>query len=145
MAYITFENVIYDRVLTPLRDLLDAELPDIPVNFDEHTGPHSILVVPNGDSLIDVFANGQGRTYSANISYRKKHSNAIQFDDWVALTNMAEHIKRLLHDNRNYSPSGTYKFHDGQVGEVTYSVDAEDIDYKIVTLEFECTSTELIG
>ena len=59
---ITFENVIYDRVIDALQDLLANEFA-IPAYIDEHKGNQSFLLTPASDSINEYAQNLQSSNY----------------------------------------------------------------------------------
>jgi hypothetical protein len=59
------------------------------------------------------------------------------------LTSTAEHLKRLIFNNSNYSPSGVYKFHDGKIEAVEYNQDEDDLDLWRANISFNCIVTEV--
>ena len=64
---ITYTNQI-NNIVDKVANILGDEV-SIPITFDEHKGNHSILIVPQGDTLVDLLAQGQSREYSILISY----------------------------------------------------------------------------
>jgi hypothetical protein len=59
------------------------------------------------------------------------------------LTSTAEHLKRLIHNNSHYKPSGVYKYHDGRVESVNYEQDEDNLDVWRANVSFNCTVTEI--
>lgn len=66
---ITYENVVFDRVIESLNTLLADEF-SIPIRYDEHKGNQSFLITPGEDELIEHHSTGQSRTYSISIQYQ---------------------------------------------------------------------------
>ena len=60
---ITFENVIYDRVIDALHSLIVNEF-SIQVYFDEHQSNQSFVLIPGEDALLERLSGGQNRGYS---------------------------------------------------------------------------------
>ena len=60
------------------------------------------------------------------------------------LTNRAERVKNLIHNNSAYSPSSVYKFHDGRIESITYEIDEDDPELKRANITFACIVTEAI-
>jgi hypothetical protein len=50
---------------------------------------------------------------------------------------VVEKLKRLLFNNRNYSPSGAYKFHNGEITDVVYD------DNLTAEVTFNCQVLEI--
>ena len=60
------------------------------------------------------------------------------------LTNRAERIKRLMYNNSAYSPSSSYKFHDGKTESILYEIDEDDPELKRANITFTCIVTEAV-
>ena len=141
---ITYENVIYDRVIDSLHGLIADEF-NIPIYFDEHEGNQSFLITPDDDTLIEYAANSQTRTYSVSISYQLLSSGNYNKNVIKQVTEVTERLKRLLFNNSAYSPSDSYKWHDGRVQSISYSRDEDDNSIVSSNTSFECTVGEVIG
>tara|TARA_R100001244_G_scaffold108330_1_gene80183 strand:- start:236 stop:667 length:432 start_codon:yes stop_codon:yes gene_type:complete len=138
---ITYENVI-DRVIDGVSDLLATEFPGTGIYFDEIRG-NSFLILPGGDEYISSFAMGQAREYTLEIIYELR-VEILSKSKFKELTNIIERIKRLFapDNNSNYSPSGTYKWHDGRITSIDYSRDEESPEILRAILTFQCVITE---
>ena len=66
---ITFENVIYDRVIESLHLIIANEF-NIPIYFDEHKGNQSFLISLTEDQLDESLLSGQTRNHTVTISYQ---------------------------------------------------------------------------
>ena len=143
---ITYENVIYDRVIDSLQTILADEF-SIPVLFDDtaERGNQSFLITPVSDSLIDFAANSQTRNYAVEISYQVQSSGNYTKNVVKQITEMTERLKRLLYNNSAYSPSDSYKWHDGRVQSIEYSRNEDDNSIINSVTGFECTIGEVIG
>ena len=137
---ITYENVVFDRIVESLNTLLADEF-SIPVRYDEHKGNQSFLITPGEDELIDLISGGQSRTYSILISYELISGGEYTKNNVKQVSEIAERVKRLIHNNTAYTPSDVYKWHDGRIETITYS--REDGILK-ANLEFNCTVTEVL-
>ena len=137
---ITYENVVFDRIIESLNTLLADEF-SIPIRYDEHKGNQSLLITPGEDSLIDLISGGQSRTYSILISYELTSGGEYTKNNVKQVSEIAERVKRLIMNNTAYTPSDVYKWHDGRIETITYS--REDGILK-ANLEFNCTVTEVI-
>lgn len=142
MATITYENISNDRIVEPLQDIISDEL-NVPI-VDEHRGNQSIVINLLEDTLIEHFHSGQMRNYDVSIVY-----TLMRGGGWKSvkmhLTSMAEHLKKLIFNNSNYSPSGDYKFHDGKVESIEYEQDEDDLDLWRANILFNCTVTEVFA
>jgi hypothetical protein len=115
---------------------------NIPV-MDEHTGNESIVIMPEEDFLIENLSSGMLRSYNLDIVYTMSSGGGFErVKDH--LTNRAERIKTLLFNNSSYSPSGTYKFHNGRVDNITYTRSEDDPDLWLATLSYSTMVMEAI-
>jgi hypothetical protein len=136
---ITYENVVYDRVIESLYALLGNEF-GIPIRFDEHKGNQSFLITLGEDELVNYNSDGQTRIYSIAISYEVVSGGEYNKNHIKQVSKTAERVKRLIQNNTAYSPSDVYKWHDGRIEGITYSrVD----DALHAALNFTCTVTEV--
>tara|TARA_Y100000593_G_scaffold94992_1_gene197916 strand:+ start:895 stop:1227 length:333 start_codon:yes stop_codon:yes gene_type:complete len=88
--------------------------------YDKHEGNQSFLIQPVSDELVEILASGQTRDYTINISYRVEFSGNYTKTSVKQVSNIAERLKRLLYNNRNYSVSGTTKFYNAVVNNIEY-------------------------
>ena len=140
---ITYENVIYDRVIDSLQTILANEF-SIPVLFDEHEGNQSFLITPVDDTLITLISKGQAREYIVNISYQLDSGGNYTKNSVKQVTEIAERVKRIIFNNTAYSPSSTYKWHDGRIESIVYSRDEDDPSLLNAVLQFNCASMETL-
>ena len=140
---ITYENVIFDRVIDSLQTILADEF-SIPVLFDEHEGNQSFLITPVDDTLITLISKGQARTYIVNISYQLDSGGNYTKNSVKQVTEIAERVKRIIFNNTAYSPSSTYKWHDGRIESIVYSRDEDDPSLLNAVLQFNCASMETL-
>ena len=136
----SFQNTLYENVMVSLEDLMRNEF-NIPV-IDEHRGNQSFVLNPLEDNLIDHFANAQSRGYVVNIMYTLTRGGGFKKAK-ENLISTAENVKRLIHNNAHYSPSGVYKYHDGRIESVEYEQDEENLDIFRANLAFNCTVMEV--
>jgi hypothetical protein len=136
----SYANVVYENVIESLQDIINTEF-KIPV-FDEHRGNQSFVIDPQEDTLIEHFASGQSRNYDVDIVYTLMRGGGWRSIK-TQLTSTAEHLKRLIFNNSNYSPSGVYKFHDGKIETVEYNQDEDDLDLWRANISFNCIVTEV--
>ena len=136
----SYANVVYENVIESLQDIIRKEF-KIPV-IDEHRGNQSFTIDPQGDTLIQMISSGQSRDYEVDIIYTLMRGGGFKSVK-TQLTSTAEHLKRLIHNNTSYSPSGVYKYHDGRIETVNYEQDEENLDLWRANLSFNCTVTEI--
>ena len=140
---VTYENVIYDRVINNLHSIVANEF-SIPVYFDAHEGNQSFLITPVSDELEESLTSGQIRNCEVEISYQLTSSGNYTKNSVKQVSEIAERLKRLLYNNRNYAVSGTTKFYNGIVSGVTYERDEDDDGLLRSILSFTCTTMELV-
>ena len=143
---IEFENIYKDRVIDTIQKLLKQNLASIPIVFDEHRGQESFLIVPESDTFIDYTSNAHMREFTTSINYQlRKGGEYTKENQLNRLTMIAEIIKRLLFDNRNYEVNNITNWYGGQVSSVEYTRDEEDETISNVIISFQCNVNEVIS
>jgi len=135
---ITYTNQI-NNIVDKVANILGDEVA-IPITFDEHKGNHSILIVPQEDTLVDLLAQGQSREYSILISYELTTGGNMSENTFKQLSNTAEHIKRLFAPDNNADVSD-YWFA-GQIESVVYERDEDDETKIRALITFNCSFVE---
>ena len=140
---ITYENVIFDRVINSLQTIIADEF-SISVLFDENDDRpnQSFLITLESDELIELLANGQAREYTINIDYELRLSGNYTKNSVKQVSAITERMKRLIHNNTAYSSSGNYVWHDGRIESTLFSRDEDDPGLSRAVMQFICTSTE---
>ena len=149
---ITFENVVKNRVLDSLITLIKTEF-GMDVHLDpvfQNRSPRYFNLTLNSDELVTLFASGQVREYEIEIRYYVQIGGGFykhtHFDE---VSKTVERFKRLFAPDNysNYSPSGSYKWHDGQITNIDYQPDRgdeeDDSDLQIASIMFQCNSMEV--
>ena len=140
---VTYENVIYDRVINNLHSIMADEF-SIPIYFDAHEGNQSFLITPVSDELEESLTSGQIRNCEVEISYQLTSSGNYTKNSVKQVSEIAERLKRLLYNNRNYAVSGTTKFFNGIVNGINYERDEDNEELLRSVLSFTCTTMELV-
>jgi hypothetical protein len=140
MMAITFENVIFDRVIDNLNSIIANEF-GIQIFYDEHQSNQSFLLQPVSDEVIDTLSHGQIREVTVNIQYELDLSNNITKNSFKQVMSITERLKRLLFNNNTFSVSGENQFRNGSVGSVEY--EQEDDKIRSITT-FTCQTLELV-
>jgi len=140
MMAITFENVIFDRVIDNLNSIIANEF-GIQIFYDEHQGNQSFLLQPVTDEVLDTLSHGQIREVTVNIQYELDLSNNITKNSFKQVMSITERLKRLLFNNNTFSVSGENQFRNGSVGSVEY--EQEDDKIRSITT-FTCQTLELV-
>ena len=140
---ITYTNVINDNVIDSLNTLLSNEF-SIPVYYNENKGNQSFLLTPTDDTLIEIINEGQSRDYSVLISYQLKTGGNYNVNNFKQVSNIAERVKRLIMNNSVYSPSSTYKWHNGNISSIEYERDEDDATILMALITFNCIVLEVV-
>ena len=139
---ISYTNIIKTNVLDSIEKLLEDEFGGIPVGY-EAKGNECFILQPEEDTLVELLSSGQVRLYSVLIIYEMIKAGNMELNK-DHMTNRAERVKRLIYNNSAYSPSSTYKFHDGSIESITYEIDEDDPELKRANISFTCIVTEAI-
>ena len=140
---VTYENVIYDRIINNLHSIMADEF-SMPIYFDAHEGNQSFLITPVSDELEESLTSGQIRNCEVEISYQLTSSGNYTKNSVKQVSEIAERLKRLLYNNRNYAVSGTTKFFNGIVNGINYERDEDNEELLRSILSFTCTTMELV-
>ena len=141
---ITYENVIFDRIIESLYSLIANEFNmEISLDSNYERPNHGFMIMPISDSLIELLANGQSREYTIDIDYQVGISGNYTKNSYKQLSEVSERMKRLIHNNTAYSPSDNYKWHDAQIQNVTFERNEDDPTISNVIMQFICKSTEV--
>ena len=139
---ISYINIIKTNVLDSIEKLLEDEFGGIPVGY-EAKGNECFILQPEEDTLVELLSSGQVRSYSVLIIYEMNKAGNMELNK-DHMTNRAERVKRLIYNNSAYSPSSTYKFHDGRTESIVYEIDEDDPELKRANITFTCIVTEAI-
>ncbi len=139
---VSYTNIIKTNVLDSVEKLLEDEFSGIPVGY-EAKGNECFILEPGEDALIELLSAGQSRSYTVLIIYQMKKAGSLELNK-DHLTNRAERIKRLMYNNSAYSPSSSYKFHDGKTESILYEIDEDDPELKRANITFTCIVTEAV-
>ncbi len=140
---ISYENVIYDRVIESLSSIIANEF-SIPIKYDAHEGNQSFLITPVSDELEDSLLSGQTRNCEVLVSYQLTSSGNYSKNNLKQVSEISERLKRLLYNNRNYAESGTNKFFNGTVAGIEYERDDDNEDLLRSIISFTCTTMEIV-
>ena len=139
---VSYTNIIKTNVLDSVEKLLEDEFGGIPVGY-EAKGNECFVLEPQEDTLIELLSGGQARSYAVLIVYQMKKAGNMELNK-DHLTGRAERVKRLIYNNSAYSPSSTYKFHDGRTESIVYEINEDDPELKRANITFTCIVTEAI-
>ncbi len=141
---ISYENVIYDRVIESLSSIIANEF-SIPINYDAHEGNQSFLITPVSDDLNELLTTAQVRDYIVNVSYQVDLSGNYTKLTLKQVSEIAERVKRLIYNNRNYTVSGVRQFNNAVVESIEYSRDEDNPDLVLAILSVNVSVMEVIG
>ena len=140
---ISYENVIFDRVIESLSSIIADEF-SMPIMYDAHEGNQSFLITPVSDDLEELLTSGQTRNVEVSISYQLQRSGNYTKNSVSQVSNVAERLKRLLYNNKVYEVSGTTKYFNGSVENITYERDEDDDTLLRAITSFTCQTLELV-
>lgn len=138
---VDFTNTIYDKIIENLATIINAEF-TIGIQYDEHRGNQSFLLIPESDTLLEHLSSGISREYSISVEYQVKSGGNYNKNSFKQVSNIMERFKRLVFNNINYS-SGTSWF-DGRVTDIEYSRDEDDETLLKGVATFVCNNIEII-
>ena len=139
---VSYTNIIKTNVLDSVEKLLEDEFSGSPVGY-EAKGNECFVLEPQEDTLIELLSGGQARSYAVLIVYQMKKAGNMELNK-DHLTGRAERVKRLMYNNSAYSPSSSYKFHDGRTESILYEIDEDDPELKRANITFTCIVTEAV-
>jgi len=147
---ISYSNTIKENVLDSLDKIVGDEFTDIPVFYDLDViarGNMFFVFQPQTDELLEQRVSSDVREFTVLIRLFRKsagdHRKHIELDP---VTKTIERLKRLIANNSDYTPSSTYKWHDGRITSIDYQVDNEDLpEYKIIDVTFACVVEEVLS
>ena len=141
---ITFNNVIYDRVIDNLHSIIADEF-GIQIFYDEHKGNQSFLIEPVSDDLNEQINTGMVRDYTILVSYQVDFAGNYTKESFRQVALVAERMKRLLYNNRNYSESGTRQFYNAVIDSTVYERDEDNPDLLRANMTAVVSAMEIIG
>ena len=144
MMAITFENVIFDRVIDNLNSIIANEF-GIQIFYDEHQGNQSFLIEPVSDDLNEQINTGMVRDYTILISYQVDFAGNYTKESFRQVALVAERMKRLLYNNRNYSESGTRQFYNAVIDSTVYERDEDNTDLLRANMTAVVSAMEIIS
>lgn len=147
---ISYTNTIKENVLDSLDKIVNDEFTDIPIFYDIETiarGNTFFNFQPQTDELVEQRVSSDVREYTVLIRlFRKSAGDHRKHTELDPITKTIERLKRLIANNSDYSPSSTYKWHDGRITNIEYEVDNEDLpEYKIIDVTFACVVEEVLS
>tara|TARA_R100000458_G_C8189809_1_gene183879 strand:+ start:220 stop:651 length:432 start_codon:yes stop_codon:yes gene_type:complete len=141
---ITFTNVIYDRVIDNLHSIIANEF-GIQIFYDEHQGNQSFLLQPISDELNEQLTTGSVRDYTISISYQVDLAGHYTKESFKQVSLVAERMKRLIYNNRNYSVSGTRQFYNAVIDSTVYERDEDNTDLLRANMTAVVSAMEIIS
>ena len=93
---ITFTNVIYDKVIDNIHDIIANEF-GIQIFYDEHKGNQSFLLQPVSDDLNEQITTGIVRDYTILISYQVDFAGNYTKESFRQVSLIAEIIETIVY------------------------------------------------
>ena len=140
---ISYENVVYDRVIESLSSIIADEF-SIPILYDAHEGNQRFLITPIADELNELLTSGQTRNVEVNISYELLRSGNYTKNSVKQVSEIAERLKRLLYNNKVYDVSGSNKYFNGSVESIIYERDEDNDELLRAITSFTCQTLEIV-
>lgn len=141
---ISYENVIYDRVIESLSSIIADEF-SMPIYYDAHEGNQSFLITPVSDELNETLTTAKVREYTVNVSYQVDLAGNYTKLTLKQVSEIAERMKRLIYNNRNYTVSGSRKFYNANVSSIEYARDEDNPDLVSASMDVNVSVMEVIG
>ena len=141
---ITFKNVIYDRVIDNLHSIIANEF-GIQIFYDDHKGNQSFLIQPISDDLNEEINTGMVRDYTILISYQVDFAGNYTKESFRQVSLVAERLKRLMYNNRNFSESGVRQFYNAVIDSTVYERDEDNSDLLRANMTAVVSAMEIIG
>jgi hypothetical protein len=141
---ISYENVIYDRVIESLSSIIADEF-SMPIYYDAHEGNQSFLITPVSDELNETLSTAKIREYTVNVSYQVDLAGNYTKLTLKQVSEIAERMKRLIYNNRNYTVSGSRQFYNANVSSIEYARDEDNPDLVSASMEINVSVMEVIG
>ncbi len=145
-------NTILDNFLDPLHDLLVTAMAGrVPVIWDEPGGLtewYEVTVGSPTDQFVAQESGMQTRRYTARVDYVRLKGGLRRLDVLTRISERVESIKGTLQQNLDYSPSSTYCWHDGQIGDIDYQAATDEdmaADRARVSIIFSASVTEALA
>ena len=141
---IIFENVIFDRVIDNINSIIANEF-GIQIFYDDHKGNQSFLIQPISDDLNEEINTGMVRDYTILISYQVDFAGNYTKESFRQVSLVAERLKRLMYNNRNFSESGVRQFYNAVIDSTVYERDEDNPDLLRANMTAVVSAMEIIG
>lgn len=147
---ISYSNTLKTNVLDSLDKIVNDEFTDIPIYYDQEfhvRGNRFFVFQPQTDELLEQRVSSDVREYTVIIRlYQKAGVDFRKKTEINPITQITERLKRLIANNSDYSPSSTYKWHDGKISLIEYRVDNEEApEFNITDVTFSCVVEEVLS
>lgn len=160
-----FNKVFVEFILEPLIEIVSEEFKKVAINFDKHSGEESFLFNIISDDFVEFRIRGQIRDYEISIVYDIQLGGVYDLSKIVYLSNIAERMKRLVDNNREFilwatwvradgtwgntthtwsSNENTYLWGGGYIDNIDYSQDDVEDEHYQVKMNFRCYREEII-
>jgi hypothetical protein len=103
------------------------------------------LITPVSDELNELLTTAQVREYTVNIAYQVDLSGNYTKLTIKQVSEIAERVKRLIYNNKNYTVSGSRKFNNASVESIEYIRDEDNPDLVMASMNVTVSVMEVIG
>ncbi len=147
---LAYDKVFWDTVLTGLEALMETELgPGVKIYLSgehERRGTATVRLAPLETAWLARESAGETRTYRVELTYAarvKPDRKGLEH-----LLDVQARINRLVTNNSDYRPGGTYSWHDARLENTRIYPSrqaSEPEQMGLVRSSFVCTVTEPIS
>ena len=103
------------------------------------------MITPVSDDLNELLTTAQVRDYTVNVSYQVDLSGNYTKLSLKQVSEVAERVKRLIYNNRNYTVSGARKFNNAVVDSIEYDRDEDNSDLVLASMNINVSVMEVIS
>ena len=148
---ISYDNVSYASVIDPLCDLIAAEFRGhTTLRLFDDSPPKGSTWLELGslkEELMADYAGSTTRRYTLTFSYVVKAGANSGKKQAQEETNFLNRLIELLRQNKDYTKSDVYCWHDATVDGIDYDADTEDDEtngHARVSFDWSCSVTHIV-
>lgn len=123
-----FTNIFKEFILEPFIELVAEEF-SIPIVFEEHTSNQSFLINIVSDVSEGLRTRGELRNHEISITYDYTDTGDYDFKIIKVLSDIAERMKQLIENSRDFVVSKTWVRADGTWGNTTHTWSLDENTY----------------
>lgn len=147
-------NIAWANIIDPLERLFKSAFgSDLKLYFQdtyETRGSAFVAIRLLTDTEIERAGNAATFEYAFEMRYYRRLGKVAGDPTGLkAIVQQVEDVKHMIGSNRSYMPSGVYKWHEAQIGEVNYApelteAEAQESDLRVVTMALTMKVTAAI-